>query len=133
MRLQVLRSFSKVATLFLPYMNFIKAKRGDEEDQAKAAKSFMQWYHGNDPNDFEDMCREGFELEEKLQAAANKQRALESKGEEQMVFVDAADYADNWVKGGEDEFNVFYPSVQSGRSLGQLQHPDPEQVVGDAP
>ena len=33
MRLQVLRSFSKVATLFLPYMNFIKAKRGDEEDQ----------------------------------------------------------------------------------------------------
>ena len=108
-RLQVVRSLTKVADLFTPYLHLIKAKRGDEEDQVKAAQAFSKWANGNDPADLEALCQEGFALEEKLQEAANKQRAFESKGEDQVRFVNAADYADNWVSNeAGDQFNVYY-------------------------
>ena len=72
-----------------------------------AAQAFMK-YHSDDPKDFEEICKRGFELEEKLQTAAHKLRAFESKGEEQIVYANAADYADLWAKNADQEFNVFF-------------------------
>ena len=55
------------------------------------------------------MCREGFALEEKLREAASRERAFESRGEDQRKFVNAADYADGWVDDGAgSQFNVYY-------------------------
>ena len=103
MRMQVLANMSRLATLFTPYFNLIQAKRGDEDDQVRAAEAFTKWYNSGSMEDLESLCKQGWELEEKLQDAARKQRAFESKGEEQGLWMNAADYADNWVDDNKGE------------------------------
>ena len=99
--MQVARSLSSLANLFAPYFLLIKAKQGDEEDQANAAQAFTKWVNGDNPDNLEQLCREGFALEDKLQEAARVQRAFADRGEDQGRFVNAADYADGSVADGK--------------------------------
>ena len=64
MRMQVVANMSRLATLFTPYFSLIQAKRGDEEDQVRAAEAFNKWYASGSNEDLEDLCKQRFALEE---------------------------------------------------------------------
>ena len=132
---------------FCPYFMLIKAKQGDEEDQARAAEAFTKWINGDNPENLEKLCHEGFALEERLREAASKQRAFENKGEEQVRFVNAADYADGWVDDGAgNQFNVYYicqsdqgagwpsatPSLEARHGIDSMRTPMPLGSDGTA-
>ena len=55
--------------------------------------------NGSNPKDFEEMAKEGAELEDRLQRAAHTQLAFADMGPEQQRFVNAADYSDEWEEG----------------------------------
>ena len=96
------------APLAPPIEATVARKRGREE--FKAARKVDNTMNALETarEQLRDLRVRELKLEEKLQAASHKLRAFESKGEEQRVFADAADYADNWAKNADQEFNVFF-------------------------